>query len=497
MLRFIIVISASAFAGASYSQEVRVPLKLADSAELSRLATRLGDRDYRIREEAGKRLHELGIDALPTLYQVALSGDIEAGDRAAELISKIEKARANAKSIAGTLVELDAVETLGAALDSLGKRAGCAIRIDGDQSPRSKKMPPKSGKILFWDALQALADAADLEVVSASVGNAPVVLRAKKGTLSNPACNTGAFRIESVPVPIAGLPQLSSDRVPLILQVSPEPRIRWVGTMQTLVAECRDQDGRSLPWDYLTADPPAFGQYGGGGFGAGGFGAGGFGNGGGAFGNGGGFGAGGGYGGTAVAPTQAHVKLLARPEGPSRTLKTLKGAMRGKIWGGSEPLLELAGLNGDYREVRGENSMSMKAKFEPVPGDAAALLLSVSMSHRSHEVVLGSEELRKAKATANPYCLSLVDWGGEPMDLWPHPGKERDYHDGNTGLREVFVQYIARPANKGDSGKPKKLTVFGTRIKTVEIPFHLKDVPVLPGTGIATQMHATQSFRLK
>ena len=71
------------------------------------------------------------------------------------------------------------------------------------------------------------------------------------------------------------------------------------------------------------------------------------------------------------------------------------------------------------------------------------------------------------------------------MDLWPHPGTQQDYHDGNTGLRVVFVQYILRPANKGDSGIPAKLIVFGSRIRSAEIPFHLKDVPVLRGTGTA------------
>ena len=499
MLRFfIILVSAFTFCATAFSQEAKTPLKL---AELSRLTSRLGDRDYRIREEAGKRFLELGVDALPTLYKVALSGDIAAGDRAAELIAKIEKARANAKCIAGTLVELEAEEqTLGAALESLGKQIGCAIRIDGDQNPRSTKVTPKTGKLLFWDALQVLADSTDLEVVpaviSAGVGNNPVVLRSKKGKVSNPACVTEAFRIEAVPVPAAVLPQLSTDRVPVILQISPEPRIRWVGTMHTLIAECRDQDGRSLPWDFLTADPPppgygtrgfgggAGGMAGNGGFGGNG-GAGAFGNGG--FGGGsGGFGGGsGGFGGTLPVLIQAHVKLLAHPDGPSRTLKTFDGIVRGRVWGQSEALLELSALSGDYREVRGENRSSMRAKYEAVPGDASALLLSVSMLHPSHEVVLGSDELRKAKATMNPYCLSLVDQDGKPMDLWPHPGKQQDYHDGNTGLRVVFVQYILRPANKGDSGKPETLTVSGTRIKTIEVPFHLKDVPVLRGTGTA------------
>ena len=487
MLRFfIIAVSASAFTGAAYSQETGIRFKLADSAELSRLTTRLGDRDYRIREEAGKRFLELGVDALPTLYKVALSGDIEAGDRAAELIAKIEKRRDNAKAIVGTMVELKAGEqTLGAALDSLRKQTGYAIWIDGDQSPCSTKVTPKTGEILFWDALQVLADSADLEVVpaviSAGVGNNPVVLRSKKGKISNPACVTEAFRIEAVPVPVADLPQLSSDRVPVILQISPEPRIRWVGTMHTLITECRDQDGRSLPWDFLTADPSSPG-YGSRGFGGG---AGGWAGNGGFGGNGGGFGSGGGFQATPAAPNRAYVKLLASPEGPSRTLKTLKGVVRGKIWGGSEALLELSALSGEYREVRGENRSSMKAKYEAVPGDASALLLSVSMSHPSHEVVLGSDELRKAKATRNPYCLSLVDRDGKPMDLWPHPGNQQDYHDGNTGLRVVFVQYILRPANKGDSGIPAKLIVFGSRIRSAEIPFHLKDVPVLRGTGTA------------
>ena len=528
MRRFLAAaISSLAIAGAGYSQDLKAKLPAVEPAELNRLAEQLGDRDYRVREQAGKRLHELGADALPTLRKIAELENLEATERATDLIAKIEKQIANAKAIAGTPVELPAREqTLGAAFDTLREQTGYMVIVQGDQSPRSKKVTPKVGKVIFWEALNSLASAADLEFESAMAtgpanvsavfdpakkGAPPIgsiVLRPKSGKASNPVCISGAFRIEAIPVPVANLPQMPADRVPVLLQLTPEPRLRWVSTAQTLVTLAKDQDGRSLSWDFVAADfNPYNVEYSGRRMGRG---------------------KGGSYYVGPIAspefpatPFQAYLKLLAHPEGPSGTLSALGGKIRGRIWSQPETMLAITGLSETLQDVQGSSRTSLKAKYDPMPGDASALLLSVTTTYNSAEVIphhgssalnanpdglwlengpegrvkvkFSPEERRLAMGFTNPYGLALVDGNGKPMNLSPHTTTQQSYYDSRDGSSTfaVTAQYVVRPATKDAESKPAKLAFNGTRIKTLEVPFQLKDVAVLRGTGTNLQNRST------
>lgn len=501
-------------------------------SELARLSEQLGDRDYRVREAAGKRFADLGADSLPALKSVARTGNFEAAERAIELIAKIERAAANAKATAGTVVELKAEEqTLGELFGSLRKQTGYAIMINGDQNPRSTKVTPKAGKTDFWAALQRLANEANLEVESAVTQGGPVnlsynpdaangpqlgtvTLRQKQPKASNPVFISGAFRIEAIPVPVANLPQMPANRVPVLLQITPEPRLRWVGTTQTIVTLAEDQDGRKLVWDHVAIDyQNNRAQFEGRGMRRGGKGY---------------------YGGSVISseypatPFQAYLKLLAHADGPSASLKTLEGKVRGKVWSESETILALADLSGDFQEVRGENRTLLKAKYEPMPGDASALLLSVTTSHNASEVVpfhgssalntnpgglwlengpggrvklnavkLSAEELRMAQGFTNAYGLALVDGHGKPMNLSPHTVSQQQLYNNIDGSSTYIVtaQYVVRPADKEAAGKPAKITFSGTRMKSLEVAFRLKDVPVLRGIGTNVQArHLSDSF---
>ena len=522
MRRFLAAaVSVLALAGAGSAQELKAKVPTVDSAELTRLADQLADRDYRVRESAGKKLAELGVDALPTLRKVAESGNLEATDRAADLIAKIEWRLGNAKSTEGTPVELKAEEqTLGAAFDSLRNQTGYTIQINGDQSPRSKKLTPKAGRAIFWNALDALLVDTDLEVQSVvvtatpinlpmqgepqrpmpSVGN--VLLRQKTTKTAHPVCISGAFRIEAIPIPVSNLPQMPANRVPVLLQITPEPRLRWVGTTQTLITMAKDQEGRALPWDFIAGDfqPNMYAYEGRARLGR----------------KGGGY-----YGGPVASPEfpvtqfQAYVKLLADPAGTSDTLKTLEGKVRGKIWSQPETMLAISGLSESFQDVQGQNRLSLKAKYEPMPGDAAALLLSVTTTYNSGEVIpqhgtsalqsevlwiengpggrakvkLSPEERARAQGYTNAYGLALVDGQGKPMNLSPHTATQHNQYDQWSGTQTMIVvaQYVVRPADKDPESKPAKLAFNGTRIKTLEIPFQLKDVAVLRGTGTNVQ----------
>ena len=53
---FAVTFSALALAGAGSAQELKAKVPTVDPGELNRLADQLADRDYRVRESAGKKL---------------------------------------------------------------------------------------------------------------------------------------------------------------------------------------------------------------------------------------------------------------------------------------------------------------------------------------------------------------------------------------------------------------------------------------------------------
>ena len=494
---FTILFVASANAAVGYGQDAK-------PAEFAPLSGQLGDRDYRIREEAAKHFLAFGAEGLPMLRKVAESGNREAAERALELIAKIEKRIDNDRETAGTIVESIAKEqTLAAALDSLRKQTGYELMLVGDQKPITKKLTPKGGKADFWDVIEAIAAAADLVVESDAVRNSirqdkaiealahtdSFVLRKRTKASANPVCVSGAFRIESIPGTLAFAQQFHNDRFSAILQITPEPGRRWVGTSEVLLTSARDQDGRSLSLDYLDAPPllaaPNFG--GGGAFGAGGNGNfgnnGGFGNGG--FGNGGNFGF---AGPVPINPYQIPVLFQSHRDGATRTLKTFDGVIRGRVWGQPEALLTIAGLSNEFREVAGENGMTMKAKIAPLSDEPTGRMLAVVVEYDS----------AACTPTFVSDGLTLFDGAGKPMTLIPLnvTTQPLGHSDGirHWQIQRLTAQYALRTAKPDEKLDPQKLVFSGCRVKSVDVPFRLKDIPVIRGSAEALRVETNVHF---
>jgi WD domain, G-beta repeat len=68
-----------------------VPVAAAPEAEIARLVKQLGDDDFDKREEAAKRLKEIGEPALDALHKATTSADAEVRRRAEGLVAVIEK----------------------------------------------------------------------------------------------------------------------------------------------------------------------------------------------------------------------------------------------------------------------------------------------------------------------------------------------------------------------------------------------------------------------
>src|SRR5262245_49705188 len=96
------------------------------------LVEKLGSPEFSEREEATKRLEELGAAALEELRPACKSEDPEVARRAQDLVRKIERRLANEQALAPTLVELDAKDApLDAVLADLSKQAKCEVVIGG------------------------------------------------------------------------------------------------------------------------------------------------------------------------------------------------------------------------------------------------------------------------------------------------------------------------------------------------------------------------------
>jgi len=59
------------------------------------------------------------------------------------------------------------------------------------------------------------------------------------------------------------------------------------------------------------------------------------------------------------------------------------------------------------------------------------------------------------------------------------------------------ASYAVRAAKPDDKIDPQKVAFSGGRVKWVDIPFRLKDVPLIRGTAPDQVYHKTQSFKLR
>ena len=146
-------------------------------------------------------------------------------------------------------------------------------------------------------------------------------------------------------------------------------------------------------------------------------------------------------------------------------------------------------LSGEFQSIAGQKQSCMKAKLEPLHGEPSSRMLTVIVdcdaTDCSPSVI--SDGLTIFDADGTP--LTLI-----PLKVW---NQVICQDDGSYQTRRLTASYAVRAAKPGDIIDPQKLTFSGSRVKSVDIPFRLKDVPLIRGTAPEKVYHATQSFKLR
>jgi hypothetical protein len=461
--------------------------------ESARLVEKLGSPDFAEREAATKRLDELGPQALDDLRAACKSEDPEIADRAKDLVRKIERRVASARTLAPTLVELDAKDVpLDDVLAALSKQIGYDVVLGGPKADElaAKKLSVTTGKVPFWTAVVQVCEAADLKLAVAggfvapgslpyrgranqprgAVPGAPlrvaskseeaVVLEARGAAKKRPACVHGAVLVEAVELPNGAA---NPDASAAVLQFWPEPKIMWEVVARTKVTKATDEKGQKLLPD-VTIPPPA------------------------------------------PAP-QPGIQPVGLGAAPVTTVKLMKVNVRQtvvKFQPGAERFAVARELTGTaYAVVRSAVEPVVTIALDPqkavtVTGQAgtevtAALRtdakgkrfvdVTLSLAHTVVNPVSTHDELPDGKPAARGgnrtiTGVQVTDADGEAFAL----ALANQESALNHASRRIVVKLTVEPVVAKDGPRePARVVFWGTVVKPVEIPFALKDVPLVGG----------------
>jgi hypothetical protein len=227
------------------------------------LVEQLGDRDFRTREAAGKKLLELGERAVSALEGGLDSPVPEVARRCEDLLAAVRhKVEADAL-LAPTMVELPTGDTtLQKALDSLGKQSGYTLRVEGDQAVLSQTMKLAGGKVPFWEAVQTVCAAARLEVCNTEGALGPVdpdrgqragVVWLCADKRKSRFSVHKAVLIQLLPPSKDELTRHPTTHAPLTVRVFPEPKVRWHRLIEATAVTATDPKGAAVP---MALPPP-------------------------------------------------------------------------------------------------------------------------------------------------------------------------------------------------------------------------------------------------
>jgi hypothetical protein len=261
----------------------RPGLSIGDDGEaesLHRLVFRLGSARHAEREAAARLLDARGVEALPALRQARQSQDAEVRRRAGQLIERIEKRIQAAQLLAGKRVRLRyRNKPVFEAVADIARQTGYTIELDGDRTGLvGRTVTLDTGDVTFWEALDMFCRKAGLDerasggafpppdereimirkeraarwkrvqYAAAQPRPAGPILLQDRNPSPVPTCRAGAIRIRALPPgPHEGpLFAHAAGEVLAKLEVTPEPRLAWLGVVRLGITRAVDDQGRVL-----------------------------------------------------------------------------------------------------------------------------------------------------------------------------------------------------------------------------------------------------------
>lgn len=143
----------------------------ADAQQIARLIEQLGSNNFEEREQASKKLADIGLPALEPLRKVAASSsDAEVRQRAEDLLHKLaeqvklaEKQAEAARLLKAHTVHLAFKETpVAEAVKDFAKKSGYDLHLLEPENLANRKVTLDTGETTFWQAFAQFCDAAGL-----------------------------------------------------------------------------------------------------------------------------------------------------------------------------------------------------------------------------------------------------------------------------------------------------------------------------------------------
>ncbi|MFO0926336.1 MAG: HEAT repeat domain-containing protein [Gemmataceae bacterium] len=243
---------------------VAPPPRPLGTAQLQHLVDQLGDRDFRLREQAERRLYEEGLPALPLLRRALGHRDPEVRRRALRLVPGLE----HAAFVAPRRVSYTGQnQPLRVVLDAISKQTGYKLMsmnngvvfqpvgiapAPGRAAPAPPGEPTYSFSFVntpFWDAIDEICQAANLVVQQ---GWGDEIVRLNPGTLPAHVGRDGAFRYMATSLQMYRTVDLQSggpgrnETLTFNFTLFSEPRLPFLGMGDVRVEAAYDSERNSM-----------------------------------------------------------------------------------------------------------------------------------------------------------------------------------------------------------------------------------------------------------
>jgi hypothetical protein len=136
----------------------------ADSERIAQLIKQLGSEDFAEREKASSELEQIGLAALPALREAARSRDPETKSRAEALVERLVKKNQAEKLLAPKKVHIIYKDTpVNEAVLDIGRKCHCSVQLhDPDNKLKGRTVTLDTGEAPFWEAFDQFCEKAGL-----------------------------------------------------------------------------------------------------------------------------------------------------------------------------------------------------------------------------------------------------------------------------------------------------------------------------------------------